>query len=104
MSVCAEINPENAAVQAEIADVHNAFRRAVQPSASNMLKLVSPAFTVNLGQIIFANMSQHFFAPHLLEGKNKVDAVCCIPLKNQKRNKQLFKVDQYHKKKNLYVL
>ncbi|XP_026041099.1 cysteine-rich venom protein [Astatotilapia calliptera] len=33
VSVC----PQNAMVQAEIVDVHNAFRRAVQPSASDML-------------------------------------------------------------------
>uniref|UniRef100_A0AAZ1Y5Z6 ShKT domain-containing protein n=1 Tax=Oreochromis aureus TaxID=47969 RepID=A0AAZ1Y5Z6_OREAU len=31
------ICPQNATVQAEIVDVHNAFRRAVQPSASDML-------------------------------------------------------------------
>uniref|UniRef100_A0A3Q0QT57 ShKT domain-containing protein n=1 Tax=Amphilophus citrinellus TaxID=61819 RepID=A0A3Q0QT57_AMPCI len=29
--------PENATVQAEIVDAHNAFRRAVQPTASDML-------------------------------------------------------------------
>lgn len=46
MSLCvfvrADICPENTAVQAEIVDKHNAFRRAVQPTASDMLKMVSP--------------------------------------------------------------
>uniref|UniRef100_A0A4W6BKP6 ShKT domain-containing protein n=1 Tax=Lates calcarifer TaxID=8187 RepID=A0A4W6BKP6_LATCA len=37
--VCADVCPENTTVQAEIVDVHNAFRRAVQPTASNMLKM-----------------------------------------------------------------
>ncbi|XP_051263632.1 cysteine-rich venom protein isoform X1 [Dicentrarchus labrax] len=41
MSVCvcvrADICTENAAAQAEIVDKHNAFRRAVQPTASDML-------------------------------------------------------------------
>lgn len=35
---------ENTTVQAEIVDLHNAFRRAVQPTASDMLLMVSPAF------------------------------------------------------------
>ncbi|XP_070768808.1 cysteine-rich venom protein ENH1 [Enoplosus armatus] len=40
-SACNVVNicPENTAVQAEIVDQHNAFRRAVQPTASNMLKM-----------------------------------------------------------------
>lgn len=42
--VCADICTENTAVQAEIIDLHNAFRREVQPTASNMLIMVSPAF------------------------------------------------------------
>ncbi|TKS82543.1 Cysteine-rich venom protein DIS2 [Collichthys lucidus] len=37
--VSRNICPENTAVQAEITDVHNALRRAVQPSASDMLKM-----------------------------------------------------------------
>lgn len=39
-----DICTENTTVQAEIVDKHNAFRRAVQPTASDMLKMVSPAF------------------------------------------------------------
>ncbi|KAF7657376.1 hypothetical protein LDENG_00028070 [Lucifuga dentata] len=35
--MCADICTENAAVQAEIVDLHNAFRRAVEPTAANML-------------------------------------------------------------------
>ncbi|XP_067366101.1 serotriflin [Channa argus] len=34
-----ELCPENTTVQAEIVDQHNVFRRAVQPSASDMLKM-----------------------------------------------------------------
>ncbi|XP_029959338.1 cysteine-rich venom protein pseudecin [Salarias fasciatus] len=37
--VLVKICTENAEVQAEIVDVHNAFRRAVQPSAANMLMM-----------------------------------------------------------------
>lgn len=44
MFVRAEVCAENAAVQAEIVDQHNAYRRAVQPTASDMLKMVSPSF------------------------------------------------------------
>lgn len=41
-NVClfAELCTENADVQAEIIDQHNIFRRAVQPPATNMLKMV----------------------------------------------------------------
>uniref|UniRef100_A0A3Q4GMT0 Cysteine-rich secretory protein 1-like n=1 Tax=Neolamprologus brichardi TaxID=32507 RepID=A0A3Q4GMT0_NEOBR len=48
-SACVLVNdcPQNAMVQAEIVDVHNAFRRAVQPSASDMLIMVSRAFNSN---------------------------------------------------------
>uniref|UniRef100_A0A665UGQ9 Cysteine-rich venom protein-like n=1 Tax=Echeneis naucrates TaxID=173247 RepID=A0A665UGQ9_ECHNA len=35
----ADICPENTKVQTEIADKHNAFRRAVQPTASDMLRM-----------------------------------------------------------------
>ncbi|XP_038566207.1 cysteine-rich venom protein [Micropterus salmoides] len=40
-SACIAVNicPENTMVQAEIVDQHNVFRRAVQPTASNMLKM-----------------------------------------------------------------
>ncbi|XP_062279122.1 cysteine-rich venom protein [Scomber scombrus] len=40
-SACVVVNicPENTTIQAEIVDVHNAFRRAVQPTASNMLTM-----------------------------------------------------------------
>lgn len=34
------ICPDNTSVQAEIVDVHNDFRRAVQPPATDMLKMV----------------------------------------------------------------
>ncbi|XP_029115902.1 cysteine-rich venom protein [Scleropages formosus] len=34
-----EISPENATVQQQIVDLHNAFRRAVEPTASNMLMM-----------------------------------------------------------------
>ncbi|KAJ8415912.1 hypothetical protein AAFF_G00404690 [Aldrovandia affinis] len=34
-----EISTDNAIVQAEILNLHNAFRRAVKPTASNMLKM-----------------------------------------------------------------
>lgn len=42
--ITGDICPKNTVVQAEIIDVHNALRRAVQPSASDMLRMVGPAF------------------------------------------------------------
>ncbi|KAM4567705.1 cysteine-rich venom protein [Fundulus diaphanus] len=40
-TACVVVNvcPENTTVQAEIVDVHNAFRRAVEPSAADMLMM-----------------------------------------------------------------
>ncbi|XP_037310582.2 cysteine-rich venom protein, partial [Pungitius pungitius] len=37
--VCSDFCPDKPAIQAEIKDVHNAFRRAVQPTASDMLMM-----------------------------------------------------------------
>lgn len=60
----ADICPGNTAVQAEIVGRHNAFRRAVQPSASDMLIMVSPvsSCTIKVAKIIYANNIQHLFS------------------------------------------
>lgn len=73
MCMCAELCPENTIIQAEITDQHNAYRRAVQPTASNMLKMVSPVtnHTINVSKINFSNNSQ------LLWEENKVGEVFC---------------------------
>ncbi|XP_014890227.1 cysteine-rich venom protein isoform X1 [Poecilia latipinna] len=37
--LCCDVCPENTTVQAEIVNVHNAFRRAVEPAAADMLMM-----------------------------------------------------------------
>lgn len=39
--IITDVSTSLASVQQEIVDVHNAFRRAVEPTASNMLKMVN---------------------------------------------------------------
>lgn len=92
VSVCADICPENTVVQAEIVDKHNAFRRAVQPPASDMLKMVSPAFsrTIKVEQIIFANNSQRLFS--LTCGKEKNNEVGEVVCTTPENHKSLFKI------------
>lgn len=92
MSVClcvrTDICTENKAVQAEIVDLHNAFRRAVQPTASDMLKMVSPAFcTIKVANdevITFSNGSRPLFS--LTYGKEKRqkkgEVLCMVPEKS----------------------
>uniref|UniRef100_A0A3Q3E836 ShKT domain-containing protein n=1 Tax=Labrus bergylta TaxID=56723 RepID=A0A3Q3E836_9LABR len=60
--VCVDICTEYKAVQNEIVDLHNAFRRAVQPTASNMLMMVSPASYSSI------KMNQKIFVDELLLG------------------------------------
>uniref|UniRef100_A0AAZ1WZ75 ShKT domain-containing protein n=1 Tax=Oreochromis aureus TaxID=47969 RepID=A0AAZ1WZ75_OREAU len=57
LSACVLVNicPQNATVQAEIVDVHNAFRRAVQPSASDMLIMVTASAQAWVDQCILAH-------------------------------------------------
>uniref|UniRef100_A0A3Q2P5B1 ShKT domain-containing protein n=1 Tax=Fundulus heteroclitus TaxID=8078 RepID=A0A3Q2P5B1_FUNHE len=54
-TACVVVNvcPENTTVQAEIVDVHNAFRRAVEPSAADMLMMVG----YELGENLFFSSS-----------------------------------------------
>uniref|UniRef100_A0A667XK13 Cysteine-rich venom protein-like n=1 Tax=Myripristis murdjan TaxID=586833 RepID=A0A667XK13_9TELE len=63
--VCADICTENPTVQAEIVDQHNAFRRAVEPTAADMLIMATKLYL----QIIpsYAMGENLFFAsaPHM---------------------------------------
>lgn len=67
--VCAALCPgTNGTVQDEIVNLHNHFRRNVSPTAANMLKMVSPAFstrTIKVAQIIFADHFPAFDFPRL---------------------------------------
>lgn len=57
--ICIEICPDTTAVQAEILNQHNAFRRAVMPTARDMLKMVHfhDSYTFHQYQNLTINVS-----------------------------------------------
>ena len=92
--VCAALCPgTNGTVQDEIVNLHNHFRRNVSPTAANMLKMVSPAFstrTIKAAQIIFADHFPRVWFPSLVGKKNnKVCEVLCTTPENHRSHKQL---------------
>uniref|UniRef100_A0A3B3BA68 ShKT domain-containing protein n=1 Tax=Oryzias melastigma TaxID=30732 RepID=A0A3B3BA68_ORYME len=55
--VCADICPDDPTVQSVIVDVHNAFRRAVEPAAADMLMMVGFFQRYELGENLFYSTS-----------------------------------------------